>query len=59
MSKIIIKDEQVLAVVMLLKVILGSTNRDIRKLLEKIDTPEEIAKIHTSVQNLVDLVQSL
>jgi hypothetical protein len=58
MSKIKVDDGQVLAVVSLLKIVFGGS-KDLRRLLEKIDTPEEIAKIHGAVQSLVDLVTSL
>lgn len=58
MAKIKVDDGDILSVVLLLKVIFGN-DRNFRKLLEKIDTPDEIAKIRGSVQSLVDLVASL
>lgn len=53
-----IDDNDILYVVLLLKLIFGS-DKNIRRLLEKIDTPQEIAKVRESVQSLVDLVASI
>ena len=55
---VVVTDEQILTIVILLKTLLGGS-RSIRKLLEKIDTPAEIAKIKGAVQELVYLIESL
>lgn len=58
MAKFNVSDNDILYVVLLLKLLLGG-DKNVRRLLEKIDTPDEIAKIHGAVQQLVDLVSTL
>lgn len=57
-KRVDISKGDILVVVTLLKV-LFSGDRNIRRILEKVDTPEEIARIEGAVQELVDLVQDL
>lgn len=57
-KRINVSEGDILVVVTLLKV-LFTGDRNIRRILEKVDTPEEIARIKGAVQDLVDLVQDL
>lgn len=53
-----VNDGDLLIVVLFLKRIFGG-NRDVMRLLKKIDTPSEVARIRDAVQHLIDLVSDL